>query len=285
MSTSRGWNRPAGQTLAPTQRRHAGRVVGILLLLGMALAGLVVWFACSPGPTGGQKVDQSELSSRPKRANGAAKSNDPNIPPAKRHELPEGRQVAGAEQSQAADDTRPEQVTSNETAQADKPKDRRAFKNMMDQLLSMLTPPAPGVGVPPLPISDDMKFSEEQERKMLEQLVAEDEDSDETLQRKGLVQAMRDEYFALKKDHGWTFVQYLRALQAKVSLDAEVMHESLKINETVFSDPNVTDAEYKETLGKINKVLSDRGMPPLLPTLSGHEEDEDGNVIPANPAQ
>lgn len=285
MSTSKGWNRPTEQTSKPTNQRHTSRAVGILALLGISLAGLVAWIACSSDSTRERKTDHpSESSSRPWQANNKEKCSISDISSGKPQKLSVERQPAQSVRSQSVE-TQPEQVTSNAATKVDKPKDKRPFKNMMDQLLSMLTPPAPGVGVPPLPISDDMKFSEDQEKKMLEQLVAEDEDSDETLRRKELVQAMRDEYFALKKEHGWTFVQYLRALQAKISLDAEVMHESLKINQTVFGDPDISDAEYKDTLDKINKVLSDRGMPTLKPTLSGHDEDEDGNVLPPGAVQ
>lgn len=153
-------------------------------------------------------------------------------------------------------------------------KDTRLFKNQMDQLMAMVMPKRAGEAVPPVPIDDDMKFSEEDEKKILERLTADENDTDEQLERKEIVQAMRDEYFDLKK-RGWTFVDYIKALQAKADLDNEVLLESLKIHETVFNDRSISDEEYKNTLEKINKVLSDRGIAPIDPSKDEEEATED----------
>lgn len=164
-------------------------------------------------------------------------------------------------------------VTNAEASAEDKkPKDDRLFKNAMDQLMAMVTPKNVGDGVPPLPIVDDMKFSEEDEKKILERLTADENDSDAVLERKELVQAMRDEYQELKK-RGWTFVDYIKALEARAKLDTEVLEESHKLHDTVFNDPEISDAKYLETLEKINKVLSDRGIKPIKPP-SDEEEGE-----------
>lgn len=167
------------------------------------------------------------------------------------------------------------------SAEDNKQKDDRLFKNAMDQLLAMVAPRNVGDGVPPLPIVDDMKFSEEDEKKILERLTADDKDSDAVLERKELVQSMRDEYQELKKK-GWTFVDYIKALEAKAKLDTEVLEESHKIHETVFNDPDITDAVYLEMLEKINKVLSDRGIKPISPpsdeTEGGEQTAETENM-------
>lgn len=159
-----------------------------------------------------------------------------------------------------------------------KEKDTRPFKNIMNQLLAMVMPKNPGEMIPPLPLAEEMRFTDEQEREMLKQLTVEEHDTAETIKRKELVQSLQDEYFELKK-RGWTFVDYLKALQAKVNLDAEVMQESFKIYKGIFDDPNISDEKYKETLDSINKVLTDRGLKPIEPTASGLPEDEEGNII------
>ena len=141
--------------------------------------------------------------------------------------------------------------------------DRRLFKNPMDQLLSMVLPKKPGASVPPLPNIDSITFTPEEEDQLLERLAASDDDSDERLERKEFVQALRDEYHELKKSHGWSFVDYVKALEAKVNLDAEVLSESIKINETVFNDASISDAEYSKTLTKINAILTSRGIEPI----------------------
>lgn len=141
--------------------------------------------------------------------------------------------------------------------------DRRLFKNPMDQLLSMVLPKKPGASVPPLPNIDSITFTPEEEDQLLERLAASDDDSDERLERKEFVQALRDEYHELKKSHGWSFVDYVKALEAKVNLDAEVLSESIKINETVFNDASISDEEYSKTLTKINAILTSRGIEPI----------------------
>lgn len=182
---------------------------------------------------------------------------------------------AGEQYAEVAAEPTETAVTNAEaSAQDKKPKDDRLFKNAMDQLLAMVAPKNVGDGVPPLPIVDDMKFSEEDEKKILERLTADDKDSDTVLERKELVQSMRDEYQELKKK-GWTFVDYIKALEAKAKLDTEVLEESHKIHETVFNDPDISDAKYHETLEKINKVLSDRGIKPIKPPSDEAEGGEE----------
>lgn len=144
------------------------------------------------------------------------------------------------------------------------PEDTRTFKNPMDQLLSMVTPRNAGDAIPPVPITDDMEFSDEDERKILERLTADDRDSEAVVERKELVQALRDEYFELKK-RGWTFVEYVRALEARANLDSDVLEESQRIHETIFSDSSISDEVYAKTLESINKMLAERGIKPIHP--------------------
>lgn len=153
-------------------------------------------------------------------------------------------------------------VTNTVLEVTEKENDTRLFKNSMDQLLAMVAPQNVGDSVPPLPIVDNMEFSPEDERKILERLTADDKDSDAILERKELVQSMRDEYQELKK-RGWSFIDYVKALEAKAKLDTEIKEESLKIHETVFNDSEISDEEYLKTLEKINKVLKERGIAPI----------------------
>lgn len=167
-------------------------------------------------------------------------------------------------------------VVTNADEKAERPKRKIVFSNPMDQLMAMVMPMEPGQAVPPVPISDDMEFTPEQEQQMLERLTASEEDSEAVLERKELVQAMRDEYTELRTKHGWRFVDYIKALEAKARIDNEVLSESAAIHETVFNDPNVSDEEYMETLEKINKVLSERGIKGISIPV-----DEEG-INPAN---
>lgn len=158
-----------------------------------------------------------------------------------------------------------ESATTNSVSSSEKSgkEDRRLFKNPMDQLLSMVLPKKPGASIPPLPNIDSITFTPEEEDQLLERLAASDDDSDERLERKEFVQALRDEYHELKKSHDWSFVDYVKALEAKVNLDAEVLSESIKINETVFNDASISDEEYSKTLIKLNAILTARGIEPI----------------------
>ena len=183
-------------------------------------------------------------------------------PGVQREKADSARQDAdGARASGVAD----ESAATNSVSSSEKSgkEDRRLFKNPMDQLLSMVLPRKPGASVPPLPDIGSITFTPEEEDHLLERLAANDDDSDEKLERKELVQALRDEYHELKKSRGWSFVDYVKALEAKVNLDAEVLSESIKINETVFNDASVSDEEYSKTLIKLNAILTARGIEPI----------------------
>jgi hypothetical protein len=84
---------------------------------------------------------------------------------------------------------------------------------------------------------------------------------------------MRNEYAELKTKHGWKFVDYIKALEAKARLDNEVLSESVTIHETIFNDPNISDEQYLKTLEKINKVLAERGIKEIsVPTDEENEQ-------------
>ena len=183
--------------------------------------------------------------------------------------------AGGARVPAMAADEADESAATNSVSSSDKTgkEDNRLFKNPMDQLLSMVLPKKPGASVPPLPDIGSITFTPEEEDQLLERLAANDDDSDEKLERKELVQALRDEYHELKKTRGWSFVDYVKALEAKVNLDAEVLRESIKIHETVFNDASISDEEYAKTLAKINAVLAERGIEPI--GKPGEEEDSE----------
>ena len=187
-------------------------------------------------------------------------------PTAKKGKSAAAKQGAdGARTPDMATDDADESAATNSVSSSEKSgkEDRRLFKNPMDQLLSMVLPRKPGASVPPLPDIGSITFTPEEEDHLLERLAANDDDSDEKLERKELVQALRDEYHELKKSRGWSFVDYVKALEAKVNLDAEVLSESIKINETVFNDSSISDEEYTKTLIKLNAILTARGIDPI----------------------
>lgn len=273
------WNGSDGKTtnepLKTTTKWFPFGIFGaIIVAVGI---GLVIWLIRSPATI------EDEASKSPNRAIPTAETSIPSkeIAPKPNNLVSSGKKAEKTvAKSHATSAQETKCVEANETpTNAVPPEKKHLFNNMMDQLLAMAMPKNPGEPMPPLPIADGQKFPPELEDKMLERLAVSDDDTEHTLNAKERVQAMRDEYFELKK-RGWTFVDYLKAYQAKVALDAEVKHESLKMNEEAFLSKDLSDEDYKAYLDKINTVLSNRGIPPIHPTVSGQQEDEDGNPLP-----
>ena len=267
MKTSKsnnGWNRPKDGGNGKSRKRGSSVApsvcaicVGVLVLLFVA-----VWYVVRNDPARTsrdlQHHDKTIKETAPKSTKRGASvvklaSTSPNAQ----------QPIQTAESASAEPVVEQAQTDTNTTDKTTKQKRKVVFTNPMDQLLAMVAPKEAGDAVPPVPISDDMEFTPEQEKQMFERLVAQDDDSEEVLERKELVQALRNEYVELKKERGWKFVDYIKALEAKAKLDNELLTESWKIHETVFNDPHISDEKYYETLKTINRVLGDRGIKPI----------------------
>ena len=274
---STGWNRPSAESKVTVEKKPSpvrGIVAGGIVVL-LTAAAFFVFMRGSEPPA----VAEDEGGSRAIKEATPSAAKQPGLADAHGGTagVGQGEKTVSAQQQEGTTSVQQQEVavaTNADIAAAGKetPKDNRTFKNAMDQLLSMVMPHEVGGDVPPLPISDDMVFSEEDEKAILERLTADEKDSDAVLERKELVQAMRDEYLDLKK-RGWKFIDYLKALEAKHRLDTEVRDESYKLHETVFNDPQISDEKYLETLGKINEVLTQRGIKPIKPPSDEADEE------------
>ena len=270
---ARGWNRPSAES---SSKSRQGAALSIFKWLSSCAAVALLLVAGYYFFT--EKEESRPFEGKPARQGVAVATHGHAKGSGTLAEVsPKTNKVAAASARMAEAQDVPVAVVSN-TASCEQPedahkKDKRLFKNAMDQLLAMVAPRNVGDAVPPLPIADGMEFSEEDENKILERLTADDDDSDEVLDRKEIVQGMRDEYQELKK-RGWTFIDYLKALEAKAKLDTDILEESHKIHDTVFDDPEISDEKYFETLAKINKVLSDRGIKPIKPPTDEKAEEK-----------
>lgn len=235
-----------------------GIIAGLIVVVG-ALAAFYFLVPSNSGEEPKQNVKKQERKTNSRVTSKPAKDSGAAVKKGKIDAARQGADVAHA--PVMAVDEVDESAATNIVSSSKE--DRRLFKNPMDQLLSMVLPKKPGATIPPLPNIDSITFTPEEEDQLLERLAASDDDSDEKLERKEFVQALRDEYHELKKSHGWRFVDYVKALEAKVNLDAEVLSESIKINETVFNDASISDEEYSKTLEKINAILAARGIEPI----------------------
>ena len=275
-----GWNKPRNTLHAkPSAKDYSSSLRGIVAgIIVVVLFGIVAWFflpkdvwLSKHDNTHSQENDERKVIAHKKNVAGRENIRSTT---ATEHEHLAKDVVAFATETEAKT-----AIDTNITATAKKDNPKRLFTNPMDQLLSMVAPREIGDSVPPVPINDDVQFTPEQEKQMFEQMVAEDDDSDEAIRRKEIVQAMRDEYADLKKNRGWKFVDYIKALEAKAQLDNEILVESSKIHETVFNDPNISDEKYLEALEKINKVLGARGIKPIMPpSCDGKNSNDDVTI-------
>ena len=269
---AKGWNRPSAES--SRKCRHGTSAVSIFKWLSSCAAVallLVVGYYFST-----EKKENKPFEVKPAKQGWAVAAHDHARGSALAEVSPSANKAATVPVRTAEAQDVPVAVVSNATSgvqpEGGCTKDKRLFTNAMDQLLAMVAPRNAGDSVPPLPIVDGMEFSEEEERKILEQLTADDRDSDAVLDRKEFVQALRNEYFELKK-RGWTFVEYIRALEAKANLDNEVLEESQRIHETIFNDSSISDEVYAKTLETINKMLADRGIKPIKPPPIENDEE------------
>lgn len=267
------WNRSNGRVgSSASPKSKSSSVRGVVAGLGLLVIATAATWLVLRGDARGTGAEPSVQ--RPRKAD-TASTLPPRTPTAPHKAATKTATNAAIASSPSQTASHVEQAPRvSETNDANIPEDTRTFKNPMDQLLSMVVPRNAGDAIPPVPITDDMEFSEDDERKILERMTADDQDSEAVLERKELVQSLRDEYFELKK-RGWTFVEYIRALEAKANLDSDVLEESQRIHETIFNDSSISDEVYAKTLETINKMLADRGIKPIHPPQD--EPDADNN--------
>lgn len=259
MSTS-GWNRP--KSPAKKKQQHASlRGLGaglIVAILGCCVVAYFFAFEQHEFGAGNNKHGTPLIDEHATSAS-ALKDRIPCVSP----DLSAANQ--NTDSSRGANDIASKVTEFVSTTNSTK-KAKVVFKNPMDQLMAMVVPQEVGQAVPPVPIFSDEDFSPEQENEMFEQMLAEDDDSEETLERKELIQSLREEFTYLKTNHGWKFSDYIKAMYAKAELDNAILRESCEIHESVFHDPNISDEKYLETLDKINSVLTQRGIKPISAT-------------------
>ena len=148
-------------------------------------------------------------------------------------------------------------------SESEKKKPQPVFKNGVEQLLDMVTPSAPGVRVPPLPIITDDGLKDELKRALENIPKATEDDTEDTIQRKLNVEDLKDEFKQLNAESGMTIAEYVNALRDKRNDDADFMAEASKIDEEVYRDEEVSDEDYKATRQQINDALKNKGLPEL----------------------
>ena len=151
------------------------------------------------------------------------------------------------------------------------------FKSHAEVLLSMATPSEPGGSVPPVPIPSEDEDDSADVAKALSNVIAPTtNDTERTLETKLTVAEQKEEFRELARKEGGTFREYIKALQERFREDEKLASESEKLNEELFHDETLSDADYRANLAEINKARAERGLPALKP-LDGKKDTTPGD--------
>ena len=153
-------------------------------------------------------------------------------------------------------------------------KPKRVFKTASEELLALATPSTPGGTVPPLPHITDEGLAKDLEKAMSNVIKADADDTEKTLTMKLTVAEQKEEFRKLRKEQGWTFTEYVNALRDKFNDDAAYLSEAHKLNDELFKDDTLSDADYEKNKKQINEELKKRG----LPSLDGDEAADNGSI-------
>ncbi len=187
-------------------------------------------------------------------------------PAAKARNVAEGKESPRAEVVSAVTEEETEEATTNDVAAVDPAttnKHKRVFKTAAEELLVLATPSTPGATVPPLPHITDEGLAKDLAKAMSNVIKADADDTEKTLSMKLNVAEQKEEFRKLRKEEGWTFTEYVNALREKFNDDAAYLAEARKLNDELYKDETLTDADYEKNKKQINEELKKRGLPPL----------------------
>ena len=145
------------------------------------------------------------------------------------------------------------------------------FGTSTENYIAMAIPSEPGVGIPPIPIPEDVDFSEDMKKAFSTPIVAEDGDTEESIKRKIAVLDHKEELQQLASKEGWTLPEYVNAIRDKYIAANEYLAECHEILERAYADPDIGDDSYIAMRDKINETLKNRGLPEIM---SASEEAE-----------
>ena len=136
------------------------------------------------------------------------------------------------------------------------------FRHGAEQLLAMATPTEPGGYVPPLPEITDEGVAADLAKAMGNVIAPAPGDTERTLEIKLNVAEQKEEFRDLRAK-GMTFTEYVKALRAKFNDDNAYLAEARKLDEALFRDEGVSDADYRSYRDELNRNLRERGLPEL----------------------
>lgn len=273
---SSGWNRPTERTQVPHQvrSRESGLVRGLLVGgLVILLAAVVAFFFFNYGSNNdGRSMNAYGKNSI--REVKPAKSARPILP-----KILEQKRDPAWEKMKSEERGTNVVVREGIPVPLGKPNEERKgrphiFRNAIEQLLAMAVSDDPTMTTPPVPISDDEELDDATLARGLENILKPEEGDDESsLLRKITVTDLKEEFRQLREKEGWTFAEYVRALQRQHNLNAEFYAEACQLDADIYHDEKMSDSEYLAMRKQINEKLNERGLPDL-PNRENQEDSE-----------
>ena len=138
---------------------------------------------------------------------------------------------------------------------------KEPVKGLAEQLIMMVIPPKKGEFVPPPPLGiETTPELESAAQAMLErQGVVETWDDDNSIGIKERLELLKDEWYAFKKEGG-TFHEFLQKRLRESNFNTETLKEVRKFDNENYQDQTLSDEEYEQLHGKVNKLLEMQGF-------------------------
>ena len=274
-----GWNgsdRASGKATAtvppppvrkPAPSRWRGLVACLIVVGGVAAA---LWFFVLKNQDAAPKTSRRDSTStrripsaKPSPAKTAPESNDTGTNPSASKKPIASEPASAPRQPSASETDKAVQTNADQAASKDLHGHNPTFRNGVEQLLDMVTPSAPGVRIPPLPVITDEGMKEDLKRALKHIPKATEADTEDTIRRKLAVEDRKDEFLEVNKQTGMSITEYVQAVRDQHNDNADFMAEAHKLDQEVKNDTTVSDADYKNTHDQINKALEERGLPKI----------------------
>ena len=268
-----GWNRPSDseQDSQAKSRRRGGaknaaavRLV-VALVFVAAICAAVVWWLLDGGRET-QPTEDDVVTGKPDVTHGAGKTEkqkptgtQPKKPPV---QISTAKDAARPEDGDSQQEEQTQAPATNAAIQAQLEKFKKEpVKGLAEQLIMMVIPPKKGELVPPPPIGIETSPELESEAQaMLErQGVVEDWDDDNSIEIKERLELLKDEWYAFKKEGG-TFHEFLQKRLQQSNFDTQTLEEARKFDSDSYQDQTLSDEEYDQLHGKVNKLLEIQGF-------------------------
>ena len=282
------WNRPKenADVRAHQETGRAFPAVPVLVAALAAVAGALVWWLWPEGdgrlaPSAQERPESSAIRevAPAKVAKPVEVAEKPKEATASDHEtIRLGSRVIDLTKLRAENPAEYNRVTGEYArVQAELEKFRREpAQGRVEQLLLMVSPGRKGERVPPPPIGDagDEALEKEAEETLEKVGRVEAWDTELTIGIKEELEALKDEWYAAKRN-GKSFHAFLQSKLDAADHDADVLETARKFDRENYEDREMSDADYEKSHEKVNKLLEMQGFEKIR---RPDEEEGDGEA-------